>query len=455
MMTFLRRTIYAALLSTLLTGPAAAQNILNQYITEAFNSNLVLKEKKTALDKSLLAIKEARSLFLPTTWFETQYTLAKGGRSIDIPIGDLLNPVYQTLNQLTGTNNFPTISNVKEQFLPNNFYDMRIKTTMPIINPDIRINRNIKELEASLKENEIILYKRELAKEIKFAYYNYLMSGNAVSILESALLVVKQNLKVNQSLLANGKGLPAYISRAESEVSSVENQLLNAKDNEQNAAAYFNFLLNRSLTEPVQKEDFNITEASLPALLAAEENITRREELKSLSIATSISNDVLKMNRAYSTPRLNTFVDLASQGFDFKVNRSSFFYLAGLQLQVPIFTGKRNLYKIEQTGFDLQSIRFKTEQTKQQLQLAAFTAHNNARNAFNTYQSTVKQEQAAVQYFKLIDRGYKEGVNSFIEYLDARNQHTSSQLQLNINKYKFLASLAEYERQTASYTIQQ
>ncbi|MFO0450566.1 MAG: TolC family protein, partial [Pseudomonadota bacterium] len=91
-----------------------AQATLDKYINEAFTNNLVLREKKLALDKSLLAIKEARNLFLPTTWFETQYTLAKGGRTIDIPIGDLLNPVYNTLNQLTSSTRFPQIQNVKE-----------------------------------------------------------------------------------------------------------------------------------------------------------------------------------------------------------------------------------------------------------------------------------------------------------------------------------------------------
>jgi outer membrane protein len=45
-------------------------------------------------------------------------------------------------------------------------------------------------------------------------------------------------------------------------------------------------------------------------------------------------------------------------------------------------------------------------------------------------------------------------VNSFIEFLDARNQLTSAQLQLNISKYRFLAGLAEFERQTAGYQLQ-
>ncbi len=442
-----------SLLLLLLSASVDAQQVLDQYITDAFNNNLVLKEKKIALDKSLLAIKEARSLFLPTSWFETQYTLAQGGRTINIPIGDLLNPVYNTLNQLTSSSRFPTVQNVNEQFLPNNFYDVRIKTTMPLINPDISINRNIKQQEVQLKENEVLIYKRELAKEIKLAYYNYIMSEQAVSILEGSLALVQQNLRLNQSLLSNGKGLPAYVTRSESEVLNVENQLLSARNSVQNASAYFNFLLNKPLKEKIVREETENVDTQLQSILAAESNINQREELKSIGLASAITGNVLKMNQSFSKPRLNAFLDLASQGFDFKVNRSSFFYLAGIQLQFPIYTGKRNLSKIAQTQYDLQGLRLNMEQVQQQLQLAALQAGNNARNAYNAYRSQLKQQEAAAQYFKLMDRGFKEGVNSFIEFLDARNQLTSSQLQLNISKYRFLAGLAEYERQTAGYPI--
>jgi outer membrane protein TolC len=448
-----RKNILISLLFLLLSASVNAQPVLDQYIADAFNNNLVLKEKKIALDKSLLAIKEARSLFLPTTWFETQYTLAQGGRTINIPIGDLLNPVYNTLNQLTSSSRFPTVQNVNEQFLPNNFYDVRIKTTMPLINPDISINRNIKQQEVQLKENDVLIYKRELAKEIKQAYYNYLMSEQAVNILEGSLELVQQNLRLNQSLLSNGKGLPAYVTRSESEVLNVENQLLSARNSVQNASAYFNFLLNKPLKEKIVREETENVDPQLQTILAAESNINQREELKSIGLASEITGNVLKMNQSFGKPRLNAFLDLASQGFDFKVNRSSFFYLAGIQLQFPIYTGKRNLTKITQTQYDLQGLRLNMEQVQQQLQLAALQSGNNARNAYNAFRSQLKQQAAAAQYFKLMDRGFKEGVNSFIEFLDARNQLTSSQLQLNISKYRFLAGLAEYERQTAGYQI--
>ena len=448
-----RFTISLVATILVLTIPAKAQHVLEDYIRVGLADNLVLKEKNISLEKSQIALKSARSLFLPTTYFEGQYTLANGGREINIPVGDLLNPVYQTLNQLTGSSKFPTIPNVSEQLIPNNFYDVRIKTSVPVINPDIRYNREIKQQETKLRENEIDIYKRDLIREIKQAYYTILLSNKAIGIYESAMVVVNENLRTNQSMLSNGKGLPAYVSRAESEVKQVETQLLNAKNEKQKAIAWFNSLLNRPMQEPVLLEDVPLSLAASKAIQEYADNINGREELKSLSIAKDINYKVLALNKSFRTPKLNAFVDIAAQDFDFKLKSNSFFYLGGLQMSIPIFSGNRNIYKIQQSELDIKSIELTEKNTRNQLELAAFNSKSNARNNYNTYQSAEKQEQSSTQYFKLIDRGYREGVNNFIEMLDARNQLTQSQLQKEVNRYKFLASLADYERQTSSYSF--
>jgi hypothetical protein len=147
----------------LIAVPAGAQQVLDEYIRIALLDNLVLKEKNISLEKSQIALKSAKSLFFPTTYFEGQYTLANGGREISIPVGDLLNPVYQTLNQITGSSKFPTIPNVSEQLVPNNFYDVR-KTTVRSSIP-ISVITGIKQGETSLRENEIDIYKRDLVRE--------------------------------------------------------------------------------------------------------------------------------------------------------------------------------------------------------------------------------------------------------------------------------------------------
>ena len=70
-----------SLLLLLYVTAAHAQKDPMPYVEEALGNNLVLKEKIISLEKSVTALKEARSLFMPVTWFEGQYTLADGGEN--------------------------------------------------------------------------------------------------------------------------------------------------------------------------------------------------------------------------------------------------------------------------------------------------------------------------------------------------------------------------------------
>jgi outer membrane protein TolC len=404
----------------------------------------------------MISLKEARSYYLPSAYLDASYTVAQGGREIAIPVGDLLNPVYQTLNQITGTDKFPSIPNVSEQLLPNNFYDVRLKTTVPVYNPGLAYNRNVRDRQVKLAENEVEIYQRELIREVKKAYYNILMADKAIHIYQAALSVVKENLRTNQSLLQNGKGLPAYVSRAEAEVKEVETQLANAINEKDKARAFFNALRNVELEKDVLLSDISLPQELLGVASAentANIDISAREELRSLALARDINYQTLRYNKAYHAPRVNAFLDLAAQDFNFNVQNSSFFYLGGLQLTVPLFAGNRNLLQIRQTELDIQKLEMQDKDLRRNLELAAFTSRNNARNSYNNFLSAVKREESSQKYYTLIDRGYKEGINSFIELLDARTQLTRSQLQKELERYRLLAALADYERQTSSYVL--
>src|SRR5690606_36731998 len=92
-----------------------------------------------------LALRDAKSYFLPAVEFGMSYTLATGGRTIDFPVGDLLNNVYSTLNELTQSSQFPQLENVNVDFLANNFYDAKFRVSMPLINPDLSYQKDIRE----------------------------------------------------------------------------------------------------------------------------------------------------------------------------------------------------------------------------------------------------------------------------------------------------------------------
>lgn len=435
-----------------LVSKGLAQDIPPRYIREALGNNLSLREKKIPVEKSLLALKEARSYFLPTTRFEAQHTLARGGRNIDIPVGDLLNPVYNTLNQLTGSNKFPSVKNVSEQLNPDNFYDVRLRTSLPLLNPDLKAQQQIRQKEIELEQLNYESYARELVKEVKTAYYQYLLSRDAAGIFEQAMVLVQQHLRLNQSLLRNGKGVPANIARAESEVMKVQARLQQAEADTRNAQAYFNFLLNKPLSDSIEVSTFAPTDP-VQVLSGSFDNVGGREELKSLRVAGEINRQVLRMDQSFRIPRINLFLDLAAQGFDFRVKSNSFYYLGGIQLSIPVFSGHRNLYKAAQTKLDGRMIELKQAQTTQQLILAAFVSRNAVNTAKENMAAAAKELEAARSYFSLTEKSYREGVTGFIELLDARNQLTDAGLKLNITRFSLLKAQAELERQTAVFDL--
>jgi outer membrane protein len=425
-----------------------AQGSLEKYIETGLRNNLVLQNKNISLEKALNALKNANRLFFPSMDIKGDYQSGDGGRSISFPIGDMLNPVYRTLNQLTSGNSFPEISNVETNFLPNNFYDLKVRTSLPLINSDLIYNRTIQKQHIKMQEYDVEIYKRELTRNIQVAYYNYLSAAKSIAIYDGALSLAKEAKRINQSLLDNGKSLKAYVLRSESEIQGLEAKRTSALQQMKNARMYFNFLLNTNPDEAIDTAFVvSIDQNLVDQYLLNEASINNRTELKALDQSASICQNVLKMNKAYWVPKLNGFLDLGSQASDWKFNDKSKYYFFGFQLDFPLFSAGRNRIRIRQSELDLKNHLINNTYTHNQIQLSADMARNSLMASYRNYAASIKQLDATTAYNKLIETGYREGINTFIETIDARNQLTTASLQLVINKYQLLAALATYERE--------
>lgn len=433
---------------------ANAQDVLKGYIDSALENNIVLQQKSISLQQASYSLRIAKGMFSPTVGFQASYQTADGGRDIQLPLGDLLNGAYSTLNQLTQSQTFPQLKNESINFLPQNFYDARVRTSVPVINKTLHYNKKISEQQIQLSELEIDVYKRELVKNVKTAFYGFLQANEAVAIYQSAQLLAQEGKRVNERLLENGKGLPAYVLRASSEIETVNAQLIAAEQEVDNAKRYFNFLLNRDqTTEIVAGDGLYTPDAELSSLLQKETSTTEREELKALKEVIALQANMVKMNKAVYYPSLNGFLDLGSQAHNWKFDSQSRYYLLGLQLDVPIFAGNRNRYKIKQSELTMEDARLNLENTSRQLALSGKVSMNALRSAYHGLLASRKQLEAAQSYQRLIDRGYKEGTNTYIETVDARNQLTQAEMAVSINRYKVMVAAAGVERETASYII--
>jgi outer membrane protein len=440
-------------LSTAFSWHLQAQTILDEYVSEGLKNNLVLKQRNVSLEKAIISLKEAKSLFLPSVNFNGSVMTAEGGRYTNLPIASLVNPVYSTLNQLTASNSFPQIQDQQINFLPKNYYDTYIRTSMPLVNSDIVYNKKIEQQKLHLQEFEVKVYERELVKNIKTAYFNYLSSQEAVKIYESALVLLNRNITVNQSLLRNGKSVPTALLRSQSELENVNAQLNDAKNQNKNATSYFNFLLNKEQITEITVDTTLFSNEILKSSAVIEADFQKREELQMLNKAKAISQTLVSMNKKFWIPKVSAFLDLGSQAVDFEISNKSRYYMLGLNATMPIYNGLRNKYKIQQAALDNQINDFNLKNVQKQLQLAVDISKNNLATSYQNYISAQQRLKSAESYFRLIDKGYNEGINSLIEFIDARNQLTSAKLQVNLNAYKIFVAYADFERESASYTF--
>jgi outer membrane protein TolC len=438
--------------------PSAGSTILDQYIRLGLDSNLALHQRNFDLERSRLDLKRARSLFYPQAGLSSQYTLANGGRTIDIPIGDLLNGAYSTLNQLTNSKRFPQVANQSVQFLPNNYHDTKMEVTLPILNTELQHNKEITNETIGARQADRDVYRRDLVRNIRQAYYQYLQTGKAVEIYNTALGLVKENRRVSGKFVENNMATREIVLRAQAQVSEVEASLIEAENQRRNAAAYFNFLLNRSTDTDVQTDSSLMTTATDDAATgtttsspATPDLLSRREEFSRLRSYQKITASNLKWDRAYLVPKLNAFYDVGFQGYGFHPDGSQFYQLAGISMVWPLFKAGDNKLKIRQAEIDKAALDEEYKQLTRQVSLEQETATNNYRSALEAMRSLSDGVSSAREAYRLAERRFNEGQALQIELIDARTQLTNSDIRYSLGRLSVLNRAADLERVNASY----
>src|SRR5699024_4907983 len=132
-----------------------------------------------------------------------------------------------------------------------------------------------------------------------------------------------------------------------------------------------NFLLNRT---PKASIDLlpNIDQKTnhILQLLHQKIDISRREEIKELRETMAIRKNIYQMNKSAYYPSLNGFLDLGSQAENWQFNHQSRYYMAGIQLEIPLFEGNRNKNKIRKSKLAIQNEQLKIDRTVRRLRLS-------------------------------------------------------------------------------------
>ena len=379
------------------------------------------------------------------------YTLADGGRTITIPVGDLMNPVYGTLNQLTGTNNFPQIENSTTQFLPNNFHETRLRVIQPLFNSDIYYGYKAQKELITVQQAQRNAYENQLRFSVASSYFQFLQSDEAIAILLNTRRFLSELVAFNEKLYLNNKVTRDVVLSSEYEFAKTEQQLAEAEKNNQTAKAYFNFLLNRDWDSEIVKDSLLITSGSRESIqILARQAWENREELKQLQAASRANEVLVSMaNGNKLLPQLSAVAEAGYQGFEYKFNDEQQYVLVQFNLAWDIFKGGAKKSKLRQSQIDQELLGSKLDQTKKQIELEVIQAYQELKAAEKSFLTSQTGVEASQKAFQIVNAKYREGQALLIELLDSKNKVTMALLSLSVNRFELLRKEAALQKAVA------
>ena len=110
--------------------------VLRDLVDGALRYNLELAAAGAGIEQRLAALDQARARYWPVLDLNARYSVANGGRTIDVPVGDLVNPIYGALARLQPGTRYPTVANQQIPFLQRQGIPHEPQLTIPPPNPE-------------------------------------------------------------------------------------------------------------------------------------------------------------------------------------------------------------------------------------------------------------------------------------------------------------------------------
>lgn len=442
---------------------ASVEAILSELIGEAERANLELVGYEAGVAGRLAVLDQARARFLPALDLAVRYSRADGGRQLDIPVDDLLNPVYSSLNSLLAASGQPApfqpIANQSIPLLREQEQETVLRLTQPLYDARIPAVARVAGYEYDAARHGYAALRARVRRDVQQAYYRWLGVVETRRILEVSLESAGENLRVNDSLHRNGKVTRDLVLRAEVDVLELEQQLVAAGGGERIARHYVNLLRNTALEAPlpgIAVDDADVArlrdQFAAAAGTAARDGaalqgaaVDRRAELRQLDAGLEAAGAAADVARAAFKPQLDFALNAGSQGEQFRFGEDDRFVLASLVLRFNFFRGGADQAALREARALSSQLRATRQLAEQQVRLEVLDAVKDFQVAEASLLTAAKRVEAAAGAYQIIRRKRDLGQVPPVEFIDARRALTSAQISQNVSRLEALSALAAVE----------
>lgn len=308
----------------------------------------------------------------------------------------------------------------------------------------IEAKRNYLSSFAKIDQYEAAFYKIELFTQAKEAYYKRYIAEKRIQVLKESIVLMEVMISLAEKQMAIAKGELALIYRLKARLASNQTMLVHEQNMVRSETATLNYLMNADVNQTFVIDTNNLMK-----------NYRLLNSYLKIDSLDYKRNDIMKMNSAISTMRLNqTLMSLNSKpNFSVQLthfsrfgNRPDMFAVMGtMTLPFAPWSAKGYKSEVKSMDFTIQSM----EQNKQNML-------NMAQQMIKMYLIELESEYKELDnYTKLVLPAYKKSLDanllSYSQNTNDFNMTLMSWDDLQMAQMEYLTHLETYFKIQAEY----
>jgi len=277
---------------------------------------------------------------------------------------------------------------------------------------------------------------QDVKKDVTQAYGNVLLAQESVLIFEKNKQTLEKNLYETEKIFENGLGDEESVDQLKITLSSIDNQLKNARRLEKITIQMFNVVMGLPLDHPSQLSENldKLTQQRIDMnLLETSFNIENNVDYRIVKNLNEQRYFELKLAKSRALPTLNAFVNYGglsfSDSFNFLSQGQDWFGFStfGVDLQIPIFSSLKR-------SASTQRAKIAYDKAKTQLTEAEARIKLQHESTKSDYILAIEQYETAKENLDLAERienknqiKYSEGIATSFELRQAQTQLYTTQ----------------------------
>ncbi|MEW6359480.1 MAG: TolC family protein [Planctomycetota bacterium] len=299
---------------------------------------------------------------------------------------------------------------------------------------------------------------RNVAQEVIFdsrkAYYDVLLQSVLMEVAETSLRVAEEHLSEVQKRKRGGVASDFDVLRAEVEVTNYRALAIESKNKEHLARTSLFKVLGVSQESNVELVDALAYKPARAELVeVVEKALSERPDLFQAELEVRLQKEAIKVAKAGWLPKVFLFADweatkpsqvnMGNLGWDEE-------WSGGVKTEIPIFDGLKTLGKVMQEKATLRQKEINLRDAEERALLEARQAYLSLRDAEEFVESQQASLDRAKEGFRLAQVGYRNGINTQVEVLDAQEALTRARGNYYKAVYDHMLAKLYLERATGA-----